>query len=655
MSDFWKVTLDPGAAYEGTGIERAELSLNSGPILIEQAGADFGEAAIEAYMAQEKYGNAPVSYRVPNRTVTIPLGIGMKGTVAEAQEARRHLEQKVGLLQREGGVLLREREGNATFLDVVTAKLLIPDKFGASIGVEPNVLLTLECLPDFYGAQETLDTIKGTGTVVSVLKASEATAVLAGDLDARAECLISTPTNGQNTLIWGVRSRYYDSAETAKLAYNGSELTPVNGAEVPVESFIELPAASQIESTWQPFTVTDLAATKAVLTHIGTYRVLARVYTYGLRRFRLKWDASGSATSTTNPAVTIPARRGYVTPATWLLDLGTVTVAPVPIGERFWRGSVELERGTRSAEPVRLEELILQPLDDANGRLESGLPVSVAGARFPRTAGRVEESKAPSEWFAEGGTAWANPSGVAFGTSPASITKLEGDAQRLYCEEGAAVPTAMVPESIEVSIDVRTSGPGKLGVSVWLVKEGVILNESEPQQALLGGGGRAETLTFGGNLWGTTWTVAELNATNTGFLVFVSAGESVNVEMSNATMTIVGPLGSVFPTVADRVIFPGHNTALRFDDMLREDEKSKGYVPIGLQYGDLLRLPPSGMEQRPVEIMVRGSRGRLLSPGGVRSEEQTIEESQWIESAPDAGLDELTVEPSYWPSYIGRI
>ena len=201
----YAIAIDAPAAISG----RTELNLNSGAIQTDHTGVDWGEAQIKAYLAEGRFGESPVSYRVPNRIVTIPLGLGMNNSGETEEEARRKLSEKVGLLQREGGVLMRQRAGGEpTYADIVTASLTVPDVYGETGGVEPNVVLRLECLPDFYKEQQELDLIEEEGQVVKVLQQGGKQAVIAGDYPARAWIKLTNPSaNDQHGLIWGVRSK----------------------------------------------------------------------------------------------------------------------------------------------------------------------------------------------------------------------------------------------------------------------------------------------------------------------------------------------------------------------------------------------------------------------------------------------------------------
>ena len=129
------VILDPPSLLP----ERTELNLNTASIQVmggEGKGIDWGEAQIKAFMAEQRYGEVPTDYRVPNRIVQIPLVLGarQRGTTAEAASAQESLQQKVGLFQKEGGALMRERAGGGQklFCDIVNASLTVPDIWAAS-------------------------------------------------------------------------------------------------------------------------------------------------------------------------------------------------------------------------------------------------------------------------------------------------------------------------------------------------------------------------------------------------------------------------------------------------------------------------------------------------------------------------------------------
>lgn len=150
------VVLDPSAVADSG---RVELNLNSGAIRVGEDGIDWGDAAIEQYLAEQERGQLPVDFRIPNRQITIPLILGADGA-SGYYDAKKQLQSKVALIQSEGGWLSRtfpptgSPGGDDLYADIVGATLKLPDKYG-NLGIN-EALLTLEAIPDFYGDEITL-------------------------------------------------------------------------------------------------------------------------------------------------------------------------------------------------------------------------------------------------------------------------------------------------------------------------------------------------------------------------------------------------------------------------------------------------------------------------------------------------------------------
>jgi hypothetical protein len=84
---------------------------------------------------------------------------------------------------------------------------------------------------------------------------------------------------------------------------------------------------------------------------------------------------------------------------------------------------------------------------------------------------------------------------------------------------------------------------------------------------------------------------------------------------------------------ADAVIFAGQTLQLGTDGAVREDSAGVGSGPVSTVIGDLPRIPPSGLEDRPVEIYLRASPGDFAN-------------------VPDNGTPDITAEIRYNPSYL---
>ena len=140
-------------------------------------------------------------------------------------------------------------------------------------------------------------------------------------------------------MIWGVRSRYYDSAATAALFYEAEALTPVNGAAVTGLSGASggdvVKISSPPAATWVSMLSTTIAATTGNFTHQGRYRVWARCYSStGTPQFQFLWGVGSLSVPVTNDPVTLPGSSAF-----YLLDLGEVRFDGPPVGrQRVVRG-----------------------------------------------------------------------------------------------------------------------------------------------------------------------------------------------------------------------------------------------------------------------------------------------------------------------------
>jgi hypothetical protein len=90
---------------------------------------------------------------------------------------------------------------------------------------------------------------------------------------------------------------------------------------------------------------------------------------------------------------------------------------------------------------------------------------------------------------------------------------------------------------------------------------------------------------------------------------------------------------AAWPYSADAVLFPTRSAELTYSGMFREASDGGSYGPVAHVTGDLPRLPPSGLESRPVEVFLKASRGDM-------------------DSLPDSGIDALSAQVFYRPSWL---
>lgn len=632
----WHVTLDPTAIVPA----RTELDLNSGGIQVSNAGIDWGETAIKDFLAEQQYGERTVSYRVPNRQVSIPLGLGMgPGALEEQEISRRKLEQKVGLLQRHGGVLLRQRVpgGEPLYADIVNASLTVPDILGETGGVEPNTVLKLECLPDFYGESVELDAVSGTGNISAVLQQAKKPAVIAGDYPARVRVLVKSPVT-QKGLIWGFRSTNYSSATTASLSYDAYLLTLINNtvsaaqpSEPTYHSYSGKIAQLKepIVNTWHPMLETTVASGTAHLTHVGTYRVWVRAAAWPGSKLRLVWGNDGATSPTYNTPVTLPG--GYA-----LLDLGEIRIEEPPVGEHWWRGVIQVETGAVTHE-TWLDRIWFQPLDDTAGKLRATASSSSALLSDAENRPTVAEESGT-------GKAWKEKEQFVKTISSGASVVLATAGEKSKLLKGTTlavgIPTGAVVKGIAVRLSANAGGgvgghspKNPPNMALYLYRGAT---ESAPKELL------KEAHTYGGptDLWGLTWTAAQINEAPFAVAVIIEctesevSGEKQHAEVFCPAVTVYYNLaGGV--TAEDAVVYAERKLEVRFDGSYREDEGTEAYARISEETGDLARMPPSGIENKEVQLWLKPTRGLFDDV--------------------DPGIDAVTAQVIYRPCYIGRI
>lgn len=640
MSDF-VVQLDPPAV----ATNRTMLDLNTGPICIGgpaggATGIDWGQAAITAYETQQgQYGNSPSDFVIPNRTVTIQMLLGADDSGTEEQ-ARSQLQQKVALLQREGGHILRQRNGGpAMYADIVNATLGIPDIFGATGGVEPNVQLILECLPDFYGDEITLDSVTATGHSEAVLKQSGTQAIIEGDYPARCRVVITdTSGNDQKSLLWGVRSRHYASGAVNALVYEAEALTPIDGAAVATlsgASGAQVITQSLSGGIWTPVLSTNLLG-GAQLTHQGSYAVWARCHSAtAVPYLRLAWGVADIAHPVYNDRVQLPAAGGF-----YLVNLGPIRLdVPPSASSLAWTGVIQAISGA-NGDDISIDCLYLQPLDEAAGRLIAVQSPSTIGSTATNNPTTYADNAAV------GSVAWSSPdfATVKDGTSALAALTSPSNTQSHYLEltgYGFTIPNAATIAGISVTV-TRSSRFGHItDANLRLVKAGTVQTTDRADTATPWPAGSNVDRTYGGStdLWGSAWTPSDIN--NSGFGVVLSAAVvpggswNDNAAVDCITITVAYATTGGFVQVQDAVVYANQAAEARSEGAYRKTSTGASWGVVALELGDLTRIPPSGMENRAAQLLVKPSRGDLASIA-------------------DAGLDAFTAQVIYRPCWLSR-
>jgi len=685
----WTVMIDPPAIAGSPPANRTALSLNSGGILIDQKGIDWGDSQIQTYLADRRVGSIKIDFRMPNRKVTIPLFLmdDPSGSLTEEQ-VRAMLQQKVGTIQMSGGWLMRQRAGGpATYADIVDAVLTLPDIWGETGGIEPSVNLILECSPDFYGDELTLDvaTVSG-GALTGALQLSGSNAVIQGDHMGRANIIV-TDTSGfdQTSLIWAFRQTYYDPSSTAHLVYSASALNPISPATTGTTAgrTTVISPALPASPSWTPIVQTDVGGSSP-MTHLGSYRIRARVYTASTTNvwLRLVWGVGAAIGITANDLVLIPGSSSF-----YIIDLGEIRVDFPPIGTLRWEGQIQ-GQGQNGGETVAIDQIYLQPLDDSAGYATASK--SVSSLASPAARDGFNQTGSPN---LSGGTVAADLGGnwtqTNIGTSSGNFgydttnhnifkTAILSYPGPSYLTLGGVSHT-----DVDVSADIGFA-------SFALTSTGQALTFGVLGRWVDGlhWFGAAITYLATSNTFGTTFvqllkvnsassytaTVMssvvvnklpvlpatnrlELSITSAGiaraYLNGTAAGLVNDSDLASGGVLASGQAGLfeyqadagirrqydnflVYPTAPNDAVCYAHSSAsLRYDGMYRSDTTNTYFGPMANVVGDLPRLPPSGVENRPVELFLMMSRGDLAQQA-------------------DIGLGSFTAQVRYRPVHIHR-
>jgi hypothetical protein len=632
------IVLDPTAV----AVNRTQLDITSWVKAPE--GIDWGDAAISAFMADMAVGSGPVDFRLPNRQVKIPIILkDIPGTTFAT--IRANLQRKVGILQREGGWLLRQTDSTALYADIVNATLHLGGTwYQAYSGFDVDVTLSLELLPDFYGDEVALDTLSGTTPVVSTLKSSGVNAAIPGDYSARVRIQVSdTSGNDQKGVIWGFRSRYYDA--TAPLKYEAEALTGVNGTASVVLGGAS--GGSIMQNVGLPSGVWAAVLSTGALPHKGSYRVWIRAYSTATTppSYRLQWGVGSLSAPVTNDPVQLPLPGSQF----YMLDLGVMRLDPVVVGTHQWQGVIQAYVQTTN-DQVGIDAVILQPLDES-----AGVASYVAGPVASSISSGQYGPETIADDAATGTVAWTIPAQTdlrrwdhVFDTVQAATPYTSHYLKATNCHaipqpSGVGTgPAFAIPAGatiIGIRTDWVTQAPGASASAysrtLRLVKAGVV--QTGAPTSLYEYDSAGEHITSGGNnntdLWGTTWTPTDVNNAGFGAALSIStvAGGPATIQADAVIVYVFYVLAAGFTVAKDAVVYASQTSEFRSDGGLRA--AGGIYGPIAGLRGDLPRLPPSGLEARPVELIVDTSRGDLVS-------------------LPDAGLDTASVVVRYRPVYL---
>ena len=660
-----RIVLDP-TDVPGVTHARASLDITD---WITSSGVDWGDAQMQAYMSEQAVGSAPVDFTIPNRQCSMPLNLRTIGGTA-FDTIRTSVQAKVGIWQSQGGWLRRVTTGGTVFLDVVSAQLhLGGDYLQARGDADTNAAISFECLPDAYEAEETLsDHVETTLPEITFIE----TTTNGGDfpLGDRVRVVVDEDdADSQQGMFWAFRGKNYSAASTAASAFQAEALQALDTATKVAKTGASggtVVTHGTLSTNWTPVVGTNIGGT-SWLTHTGTYRIRARVFsTSGTAiQSRFVWDVGDLVLPVENDAV-----RLYDGGTFHILDLGEVRLDAPPTGPMRWQGQIQA-KGDVGAESFSVDRVWIVNQDESSGFEYVPLtPANTSSAPVCRDEFNqvVSGGSDPLNGLtAAAGGAWTTVAGdaddfVVEDTTHTAQRTAVSDADVAtgrYAVLGSSVAACVVQANVKFS-----SVPGgglppssvRYGVlaryvdtSNWLT--GVIgpLGPSSGQLYVVKRVAAASTILWSSDVSAyfavpTYSYQLILNVDAAGRWAFY-LGTTLLASGTYSVLATGGTLASgkvgLYDThtvatactrnydsfiswspVPDAVAFASQSCELGTQGIIREDSGGTAYGPVSAQLGDLPRMP-NRSSAGTVEFTAKMSRGNLLD-------------------TPDPGIDDIS-------------
>lgn len=645
---------------------------------LDDEGINWGDATIQTYMAEQRRGEVPVDYRVPNREVSGGLKFTKTVSGTTTSAARTAIQAKLSLFQREGGWIKRiTNAGGTVFADVVDAQFRATSVQGwqSADNIDLDASFVLSCIPDFYEGEVTLS--DHTETSAAELIFTEATVY--GDYPGRVRIVVDEDDgDSQRGLIWAWRSRHYSSSANAAMEYEAEELGVLDTAAKAALSGASggtVVTHGTLSTSWTPVMTGRIGGT-TYPTHTGSYQMLARLYSTSgtLVRARGVWDVGDLVNPTENPPYRLPGASNF-----YIADLGEVRLDPAPVGTHRWDYQIQ-GAGDAGAENLSVDKVWLVNKDEGMGMLSApitfveGLATYSARSEFATESGAIT-----GDSLAVGG-AWTavTNSDASDGSVAAGVyTRTDvSDTGTLYLLGRAITASTTAYTTLAAQVDFKASAFDTTSV----IRQGLYLRGTAA-------GADSVIVYFAVNATSGLGFISFQMVTSSANAGFVSTPSFAVATNTYYTMRVVitasgqlgvwfGPQGSSLPLVIsgsnsllatggtlasgrvgifdgnasatastrtydnfaawvpadDAVTFASQSLQLTTDGMYREDSGGTAYGPVSKVIGDIPRIPPT-VDGRTTQLFIKPTRGDL-------------------DQLPDAGLDDVSAQIFYRPSWL---
>jgi hypothetical protein len=416
------------------------------------------------------------------------------------------------------------------------------------------------------------------------------------------------------------------------------------------------------------------------LTHTGTYRVRARAHSPNGQavQLRLVWDVG----DLTNPVENAPVRLPATASNFFDVDLGEIRLDRPLIGAHRWQGMIQA-KGDAGGEDVSIDKVRIVPVDEGHAVMRAPMNVGpdlsgfaardefnqsvgvLAGKTLPaggtwsgagdaddfsvETAGKTAQRTAVSDVADTGRQAIA-------GTTVLAATAVQVDTKAGAVSNGQSAARGAIARWVDANnfLEAVLTTDSFFGTSI-----GVRKRIGGTFSTLQAAGGLFSVLPNGQFFGLNEWVTIKLAVLGDRYFVWLyrqGAATPVVPVLAGQDADLAGTLDDGRVGMIDRwegaqaltrnydnfaawvpqpdaVLHPNQSAELATDGMSREDASGVSGGPVSHVVGDLPRLPVSGLEERPVELFLKWSRGDF-------------------DQLPDSGIDDGSAQVFYRASWL---
>lgn len=613
-----------------------------------------------------------------NRTVTCRVRVEQKATMDLALAAVGALTDKLQEAEK-GGVDLVWTPADSTksgALEVLMAEVdslpvVVQGDDAGWYVKSPVAEVTLTCRPGIRGAEVVGTPASSTDPLVTV----ELTGVT-GDLPADGRLIVTdNATQSRRHVEWGLESLHYPTSSPPSLLIDSDGLVTTGFAGTGTTRSGAYDPGAAGNSVIQATLATQPVAVCGTgnLSHVGTFRVKARVYAVATLPeqvwVRLAWS-EGDGPYRANPYVTPPVINGWAE-----VDLGLIIVPAKVLGTQRWTGRIEAST-TAVGTTIDIDVLELIPAGEgygvARGEYAYKPGVLVARDEFTGTiaGGGLNTRVAPlgGTWATAGAATDLVFSDLGGGETVIRSTTSDAGAGRL------AVLGATDYTNVEVGVDFFLNAATGAPTTRVLLRYTDANNYAYAQVQHEPAGYSSAlsllvvvagvTTALGGVVcpdarlaWHTLRVVASASGQcyaqviKAGAVVATVSGQSSVLATAGALATgkpgfadlhaITGAVDRLYdnfyaatPAAEPIAVYSGQSLEVRSDSAIREDSTGTYWGPAPSYRGSRFTVPPAGAGARKVRVAVKARRNDVAV------------------AADDNIADSLTVQANYSPRWL---